>query len=123
MSINSREINFVGKIFESENEILRYLLKKKIINEVQLKEYLQKLDDDEGSLEDIVEIKHITNFPRIEMIDYCLGEGLFLGYRITTDFRQGASPEKYVKEVNDAKENWVKIFDDKVDVESVTQYS
>lgn len=122
MTISSYEVVFVGKKFDNEKNLLDYLVTSKVITQEVADDYIERFNDNEGSLEDIIEITHIHNFPALEMEDYALAKFPFLGYLIVTDVRLGTSPEQFKQDVLNAKSSWKNIFGDEVELQSIRQY-
>jgi len=121
MSYSQREVNYVGRLFYKNEELLAFLLKNNVIT--------QKLAD--SWAEDIEAGEQITNllnpddilisdFPELQDVDNVAGTNeMFLGYIIETKL---VSKEAFDQNVEKAKEKWKNIFNEDAQLEWVQQY-
>jgi len=123
MGISKEKITFVGKIFDDKSSVLQYLLSKNLINQEEFDDYQHKVVEIGELLEENLDFSHIKNFPEFSMVDSYFCKNPMLMYRIETDVRDGATPEKYKASIEKAKENWKRIFGDDVEEDTIIQYS
>lgn len=123
MSISKEKITFVGKIFDDKTSALQYLFSKELINKEEFDECKHQVEETGELLEEVVDFSHIRNFPEFSMVDSYFCKNPMIMYRIETDLREGATPEKYKSSVEKAKEDWKRIFGDEVEEDTIIQYS
>jgi hypothetical protein len=120
MSYEQREVSFVGRIFDGNDELLKFLLKNNAISQELVDEWSEELEIGERvtNLLDPSNIL-ILDFPELQDVDNVGTEEMFVGYIIATKF---VSRENFDKEVEKAKIKWKAIFNEDAELEQVIQY-
>jgi hypothetical protein len=121
MSYSQREVEYVGRHFNKNEELLEFLLNNDCISQELADSWAEDLEAGEHisnllGPEDIL----IPDFPELQDVDSVSGDGgMFLGYIIQTKL---VSKESFDKNVEKAKQKWKAIFNEDAELEWVMQY-
>lgn len=124
MSVNHNTIAFIGKTFESQDEAFSFLkesgfFKDKTSEELEIMELA--IEEGDTSIGEVLMMNY-PGSPSAEYLNYYTGEGFFIGYTLCC-FDIIENNEKFLKEVEDAKDKWKKLFNESGEYHLMVQVS
>lgn len=113
MGLNQNTIAFVGKTFENDEEAFSFLKQVGFFrdkNEEELEVMASAIEEGETSVGEVLTMKY-PGSPSAEYLNYYTGEGFFIGYTVSCH-NLVEDNKRFLKEVEDAKEKWLKLFNE-----------